>query len=240
MLRVFVITNDFYLWCLSPFTYLFNKYWSPEQEVIIAGYRPPSFEIPGNFHFHSLGRANAPQSKWSDGLMAFLSEMPDEFSVIMLEDYWITRPVDTGFVQIAHSYMQENRNVLRFDLTGDVAYCQGDPRYAPYVGFINHYDIVEKPPGMSYRMSFQAGLWNNKMLLSLLVKDKTPWEVEIQTVIPDNVLILGAKQWPLLYANAIYKGELDIEEIKKLHPIDYKIVEKTFPEQMSRRRTDGK
>jgi hypothetical protein len=203
---------------------------------VIAGFRPPSFEIPNNFRFHSLGRANAPQSKWSDGLITFLSEMPDEFSVIMLEDYWISRPVDIGFVEIANSFMQENRNVIRFDLTGDVAYCTGDARYAPYFGFINHYDIVEKPPNLSYRMSFQAGLWNNKQLLSLLVKGKTPWEVEIQTVIPDETLILGTKQWPLLYVNAIYKGELDIDEINKLNPTDYRLVESAFPKDMPRRK----
>lgn len=236
MIRVFVITNDYYLWCLSPFTYLFNKYWSPEQEVVVFGYRPPTVAMPNNFRFHSISRANAPQNKWSNGLIAFLKETPDEFSVLMLEDYWIKRPVDRGFIEIAYKHMNENRNIIRFDLTGDVAYCTGDQRYAYDFGFINHYDIVEKPPNVSYRMSFQAGLWNNKMLLSLLQEDKSPWEVEIQTVIPDNVLVLGTKQWPLSYVNAIYKGELDMEEIHKLHPDDYKIVEKVLPDEMSRRK----
>lgn len=235
-MRVFVITNDHYLWCLHPFAYLFNKYWSESQEVVVAGYSVPKKALPNNFRFHSLARANAPQDKWSDGLMTFLSEMKDDYSVIMLEDYWISRPVDIGFMETAYSYIQSNPNVLRIDLTGDVMHCKGDCRDAYSFGFINHYDIVEKPPGLSYRMSFQAGLWNNKLLLSLLNKNKTPWQVEIQTQVPEHLLVLGTKQWPLRYANAIYKGELDLDEIKKLHPLDYKIIETTFPDNISRRK----
>lgn len=235
-MRVFVITNDFYLWCLSPFAYLFNKYWDENQEVVVAGFRTPNFELPKNIRFHSLARANYPQNKWSDGLIQFLTEMPDEFSVIMLEDYWIARPVDTTFVNIAETYMRNSPNVLRFDLTGDVAYVTGDMRSAYNYGYINHYDIVQKPYGVPYRMSFQAGLWNNRLLLSLLQKNKTPWEVEIHTSPREELLVLGTKQWPLLYANAMYKGELDIDEVKKLNPIDYKLVEVSFPEKVSKRR----
>jgi hypothetical protein len=238
VLRVFVITNDNSLWCLSPFTYLFNKYWSPEQEVVIAGYHRPKFEIPRNFSFYSLGPVNAPQDKWSNGLIKLLTEAPDDFSIFMLEDYWISRPVDAGFMKVAHNYMQSDSSVIRFDLTGDVAYCNGDERYAFDYGFINHYDVVYKPTDKSYRMSFQSGIWNNKLLLSLLQKDKSPWEVELQTVIPEHLLVLGTKQWPLRYVNAVWKGELDIVEIEKLNPDDYELIKTTFPEDMRRKKID--
>ena len=203
----------------------------------MAGFKPPPFEMPHNFSFYSMGPTNAPQNKWSNMLIKFLREVKDEFSVIMLEDYWITRPVDVEAINLAHSYMQSNNRVLRFDLTGDTAYCNGDPRSAPEFGFINHYDIVEKPPDKAYRMSFQAGLWNNKLLSSLLVQDKTPWEVEIQTSVPNDILVLGTKQWPLLYSNAVYKGKLDMDEINKLHPMDFKIIEKILPQMERREKT---
>lgn len=236
MLRVFVITNDYYLWCLSPFAYLFNKYWSPAQEVVVAGFRSPKEAMPPNFRFHTLGRVNAPQNQWSNGLIKFLEEMPDEFSIIMLEDYWIYRPVDSKGIEILAQQMRHDPHILRMDLTGDVAYCRGDPRYAYNFGFINHYDIVKKPPGVSYRMSFQAGIWNNRLLLSLLKKDKDPWQVEIYTPVPDDILVLGTKQWPLRYANAIWKGELDTREIQLLHADDYKIIEKVIPPTVTRRK----
>lgn len=235
-MRVLVITNDNSLWCLSPFSYLFNKYWSPAQEVVVGGYNKPKFALPNNFTFHSLGSTNAPQDTWSNGLIKFLTEMNDDYSIILLEDYWISRPVDTNCIDVAFEYMKSNPSVLRFDLTGDVEHCNGDCRDALYFGFINHYDIVEKPPGKEYRMSFQAAIWNNKLLLSLLEKNRTPWLIEINTVVPDHILVLGTKQWPLRYVNAVWKGELDLEEINNLHPTDYKLVSTVFPDDMPRKR----
>lgn len=236
-MRVCVITNDTYLWCLSPFAYLFNKYWSPEQEVVVVGYNKPSFELPKNFHFYSLGSVNAPQSRWSDGLIKFLTTTSDDFNIIMLEDYWISRPVDVACINMALEYMQENPYVLRFDLTGDVMHGNGDCRDATSFGFIGHYDIVEKKPNKEYRMSFQSAIWNNKLLLSLLKKGMNPWEVEMYTVIPEHILILGTKQWPLRYANAIFKGELDMKELEKIHPTDYSLIKNVFPDEL--RRKDG-
>ncbi len=236
-MRVFVITNDNYLWCLPAFAYLFNKYWSSNQEVVVVGYNIPKFTLPSNFKFYSLGIVNAPQGKWSNGLIKFLYDIPDEFGVIMLEDYWISRPVDIGCINIMVDYMRENTHILRFDLTGDVAHVHGDCRDAIPYGFIGHYDLVQKPSGAAYRMSFQPAIWNVRLLLSLLKSNKNPWEVEIETAIPDDVLVLGTKQWPLRISNAIYKGELDTKAIKRLHPDDYKVVEPTFPD-ITRRAND--
>jgi len=232
MLRVFVITNDYYLWCLSPFSYLFNKYWSDKQEVVIMGFRPPKFELPNNFHFHSIARANYPQKKWSNALIEFLKAMSDEHCVLMLEDYWISRPVDTRCITSLHQFMIARPDVLRFDLSIDVLHTNGDSRDATDIGFIGPYDIVEKPHGKPYRMSFQAGLWNTKLLLSLLKEDKDPWEVEIQTSPPSDMKVLGTRQWPLRYINAIYKGELDTAEINKLHKIDLDKVKVAYPKEI--------
>lgn len=200
------------------------------------GYNPPHFALPNNFQFHSVAPTNAPQKEWSDGLIKFLKFIQDDYILIMLEDYWIQRPVDTRSIEVCLSYMEMDNRVLRFDLTGDTMHCNGDCRDAINFGFLNYYDVVEKPPDKSYRMSFQAGIWNSKLLLSLLKNGMTPWEVETQTVVPNHILILGTKQWPLRYVNAVWKGELDIKEISYLHPDDYKLVESTFPENMPRRK----
>jgi hypothetical protein len=236
-MRVFVITNDTYLWCLSPFCYLFNKYWA-DQEAVVLGFRPPTFEIPKNFRFHSLGTTNFPQSKWSNALIRFLSEMPDEFCVLMLEDYFITRPVDRHGIEVLYNFMQDNPNILRIDLTNDVLHSNGDARDAHEAGWVGHYDLVQKIPGMSYRMSFQAGIWNNKLLLSLLTPDKNPWEVEIQTSPPDEMKVYGTRQWPLRYCNAVYKGELDMREIGRLTKEDQVSVSTAFPKDINRRKYD--
>ena len=68
-MNIFVLTSDKYLDALKPFCYLFNKYWSPKQQVVIAGFTPPDFELPKNFHFHPIGPfEDFPIGKWSDAL----------------------------------------------------------------------------------------------------------------------------------------------------------------------------
>lgn len=238
-MRVFVITNNLYLWCLSPFCYLFNKYWSDTQEVVVTGFSPPAFAMPNNFSFHSLGTQNYPQSKWSNALIKFLIAMPDEFFVLMLEDYWITRPVDTHAIDILHKFMQDNREILRIDLTCDVLHANGDARMAFEAGWISHYDLVYKPPGMSYRMSFQAGIWNRELLLSLLERDKTPWEVEIHTSPPEYMKVYGTRQWPLRYANAVYKSTLDTRELEHLTRDDRMSVAVSIPKDIIKRKYDN-
>lgn len=233
-MRVSVITNDTSIWCMAPFTYLFNKYWSSEQEVSVVGYNPPHFAMPNNFRFFSLGNHNAPQERWSDGLIKYLNSTKDDYSVLLLEDYWLTRPVDVEAINLALDYMRTETRILRFDLTGDVMHCKGDCRDAIPAGFISHYDIVQKPPGVEYRMSFQPAIWNNKLLLSILVRHRNPWEVEMYTEVPDDMLILGTKQWPYRYANAVIKGQMDVSELKKIYPPDYAVIEKTFPEEIRR------
>lgn len=89
MTDVVVLTSDGYVNALRPFAYLFNKYWSKEQEVIVAGYSPLPFKLPSNFHYYSIGRQeDYGVDKWSDGLIDFLEAHPQiEFPILFLEDY---------------------------------------------------------------------------------------------------------------------------------------------------------
>jgi len=200
------------------------------------GYREPSFELPNNFRFHSIARAHYPQNRWSDALIKFLRTMKDEYCVLMLEDYWINRPVDVYGIDVLYQYIQTRDDILRFDLTVDVLHVNGDARDANDCGFIGHYDLVEKRPGQPYRMSYQAGLWNTRLLLSLLVEGKDPWQSEIHTAVPDDINVYGVRQWPLRYINSVYKGELDMREIERLAKDDLDIVKRTLPKDMKVRR----
>src|SRR5688572_24969273 len=54
-LRVYVTTSDYYNHLIPGFTYLFNKYWSTDQQVTFLCYTKPSFTLPSNFSLLSLG-----------------------------------------------------------------------------------------------------------------------------------------------------------------------------------------
>ena len=63
-LKVYVTTSNDYLHILKIFSYLFNKFWGPQQQVVIVGFdKHPNFELPENFDFVSVGEQPAP---WID------------------------------------------------------------------------------------------------------------------------------------------------------------------------------
>jgi len=226
MLRVVVEVNDKYNWLLAPFAYLFNTYWSELQPVIVAGYNPPNFKLPRNFEFHSIARTNYPAEKWSDGMIEFLDWFSDEYFVFLLCDYWLCRTVDVRGVSACYSYVKGTPNVLRVDLTDDRQYAGG----VRDIGSWGCYDIIETPFQTPYQMSTQAGLWNRKLFRQLLVPGKTAWDVEIHTQPPEWMRVLGTRQRPVRYANALKKGKIDKRELSRIPQEHFNKVASMIPE----------
>ena len=54
-MTIYISTSDKYVFLLKPFAYLFNKFWSKDQKVVILGYTKPDFKLPKNFEFVSMG-----------------------------------------------------------------------------------------------------------------------------------------------------------------------------------------
>lgn len=225
-MRVFVITSDHYMWALKPFIYLFQQYWSELQEVVVAGFSMPDFDLPENFRFHSIARQNYPAKKWSNALIKFLQDMPDDHFVLMLEDYWLCRTVDHRGVQACWEYIKEKPDVLRIDLTDDRLYAGGRVDVEGW----GSYDIIETPESTPYQMSTQAGIWNRKLMLDLLEPGKSAWEVEIHTKPPSKMRVLGTRQAPVRYANAILKGKVQEDEIKRIPQPHRDVIKQWIPD----------
>jgi hypothetical protein len=224
--RVVLITCEKYSWCLPPFAYLFNVYWSTMQPVLIGGMRDPGFGLPANFSFVCESGCNYGPNKWSNSLIQTLELIHDDVVVIMLEDYLICRTVDCGGVNTLAEYMYDNPDVLRMDLTTDRLYGGGMHDVMPY----GHYDLIACPKDAPYEMSLQAGLWNRRNLLSLLKPDMSSWEVEIHTnmaITPFRVL--GTRQYPLRYANLVFKGKIADGELDRIPEPHRSEVEKWIP-----------
>jgi len=216
MLRVFVITSDKYLWALQPFSFLFNIYWSTLQPVVVAGYQRPKQPLPSNFNFIQLDTVDYPPEKWSDGLIRFLRAMDDDWFVLLLEDYWLCRTADTSGIATLYEYVKDKKDVLRLDLTADRLYAGSMFDLESW----GHYDIIETPCDTPYQMSLQAGIWNRRLMLNMLQPGKSAWETEIHLHPPDGMRVLGTRQLPLKYANAILKGKLDPKQLQYI-PVQY-------------------
>ena len=54
------------LWTLKIYSFLFEKFWGNEQEVVVMGFEKPDFELPQNFEFVSLAeKQEGGSKKWT-------------------------------------------------------------------------------------------------------------------------------------------------------------------------------
>lgn len=208
-MRIFCLTSDRYLNALKAFAWLFNRYWSEDQEVVVAGFKPPDFALPDNFTFHSLGdMADYPVNKWSDALIKLLHDYTDDTFALFLEDYYLTRPVNRQAVRMLYDYMRQFRNVLKMDLCMDRLYAAGMTDYN-HCGYL---DLIRSDPASQYQMSLFLGLWNRDLMLRFLIPGESPWEVELEGTprvarAAHDVMVLGTRQAPCRITLAHRRGD---------------------------------
>tara|TARA_R110000824_G_scaffold67912_7_gene175908 strand:+ start:350 stop:1099 length:750 start_codon:yes stop_codon:yes gene_type:complete len=169
--NVYVFTSDSYLPVLKPFCHLFNKFWSPKQKVKIVGFEPPTWELPDNFEFISLGKQRG-MKFWSDDYIDFFNSIDDEYFVHMVENEFLLRPVDFTIVNSLIEYLDDD--VGRIDFTPGPSLRKWDT-FQEYDDF----DIIELSQTDQYRLAIRLNLWNKKYFLKHLRAGENAWEFEI-------------------------------------------------------------
>lgn len=214
-IQVLVMTSDHNQNRFLPgFSFLFNKYWSPDQPVTVCGFTSPTVKLPPNFTFKSIGNFTYfPANRWSDALMLVLEKVAEEHFVLMLEDYWIFRQVNTHAVDILADYARQFQYVLKIDLTVDRLYA--DPGKYAY-GFNNYntvgyLDLIHSLTGSDYQMSLWGGLWSRDLMKKFLVPGETAQQIELNGTgrvnqAGNSVVVLGTRQAPLIHGNILFSG----------------------------------
>ena len=109
---------------------------------------------------------------WSAGARRMLGQIPTPYVLIMLDDFFLRRPVSTSrILALLETLRRLDGHMLRlvrkrrpdFPVDG-----------FPDVGRINNMD------GAPYCVSLQATLWRREFLLALLRDDETIWQFETE------------------------------------------------------------
>ena len=203
MIQNLVLTSDPRNWLLKGFFVQWDKY-SPQKEIIIAGFSKPDFELPDYATFYSIGNfEDYPANKWSNALIKTLTELDISHPLIMLEDYWLTREINPHMYGCAE-LLHKNDNLLRFDVTSDRLYCNN------IIQEVMHYRDIDvfQSAHTHYHVSLQAGVWNTNRMLEILIPDETPWQFEIDgSNRAKDMIVLGNRQWLMQYQIAVRAGE---------------------------------
>lgn len=205
MKNIVVASND-YVNVLPGFAYLFNKFY-PNQEVTVVRYdvRPP--KLPENFKQFAVGQQS--NYSWSGGLKHYLEQIDDEFVLLMLEDYYLDRPVDAGIIQTFKNFMQYQPSIVKFDLTDDRLKVDHKPYIQTFESDEIYYEnIVVSDNNAPFLASVQAAIWRRDFLIAILNNKDDAWQFEknkrTKKYLTDHkAVILGCVNPPMSYINAV-------------------------------------
>jgi hypothetical protein len=220
-LKVIVTVADHYLPVLRVFAHQFEKYWNdPRWTVTVLGFKQPSFKLPAHFDFVSMGNMeDFPFNRWTDAVGKYLGSINDEVFCLMLEDYILSRPVNTNAVRILFDYMVQFKYVIKVDLCEDRLYAYGADLAYSWVDYI---DLIKSMPGSPYHMSLWPGLWNRKHFLDIIEPGWSPHDVELQGTPKlshrSDLLVLGTRQSPVRITNLVRAnpGQLDLSGLSSV------------------------
>jgi hypothetical protein len=107
---------------------------------------------------------------WSETLARALDHIPGRYVLLMLEDYFLTGPVDTASLTRLHAAMVKLGAVY-------LRLVPAPKPDSPCPGFS---DIGYINKGAPYRASLQVAFWERSALLGLLREDETAWDFELK------------------------------------------------------------
>lgn len=189
----------------------------------MLGFAKPDFKLPAHFEFISVGdMKDYPINKWTDALGGYLASIEDPVFALMLEDYILTRPVNSEALRILYDYMLQFQYVMKIDLCTDRLYAYGaDLEY----GSVHYLDLIKSMPGSPYHMSLWPGLFNRKHFLEIIEPNWSPHDVELQGTPKlshrSELVVLGTKQSPVKITNLVRSnpGMIDVRGLSEVDRI---------------------
>jgi hypothetical protein len=219
-LNIYISTSNKYHYCLQPFAFLFNKFWSDKVNVTFLGYKYPEFDLPSNFSFTSLGNQNGPEYYSSD-LRRFFESIDDTQFIYTMEDQFILDHVNVNLIEKLTDYVVTREKVGRACLTNSIY--QTVHNHSAHAGKIHQlydttqdprYVIVELTPNSTWRITCEWSIWDKAYMIKYLQGDMTPWGFEKQSFSEaknDGYDIIGCKSHVAIeHAEAVRRVKTDV------------------------------
>lgn len=236
MIQVIVMTSDREPKPLRGFMHLWEKYWSGPFVGVVCGFTKPEYMSSGWRFLKSGEQEDFPPQRWSERLLSVLDTAADDVFMLLLDDYWPIRMIDTVAVRMMYDYMLQFRNVIKFDLGADRLYADGGNKYLWGYGdyeTLGYLDLIKSNHASAYHMSLWGGLWRRDLMEKIVIPGETAQQIEINGTgrlaqIGDEMLVLGTRQAPLRHINAIQGRNWNYHQttgITALKPHDRKELE---------------
>ena len=143
----------------EPFYHCMEKYWPDHPEVLYLT------ETIDNRHYRTF-KENFPIDQWTWRVQRMLRKVDTDKVLLMMDDCFIRRPVDTEKLEYAMSFL--NGNVANVNL--ERSWDEHDEPYAE--------GIKKRRHGAMYEVSIMCGIWQTWCLDLIMAGNHSPWEVE--------------------------------------------------------------
>jgi hypothetical protein len=171
-LTIIVQSTDSFSDCWRPFFKLFSYYWPECKYPILLNTETKTFSFKG-LNIESTGILRLSQGKWptwSESLLLCLGRVSTDIIFLILDDFFISGPVDIESFEILMSIMV-NRGYSNITLTEHGNQRPALPTNDPY--------LLSVEQKANYRLSTSPALWRKDILKSYLRDAESAWEFEI-------------------------------------------------------------
>lgn len=184
----------------------------PELDLpIVLNTESKSYSFPGlDIKTFSFYPGKPP--KWGERLIKTLQNIDTEYVLFLLDDYWLTAPVDDAFFRKCLDHMRNNP---------DVATISFKPTYGPNIqdGRFERFERRPQKPErrFHFRLNCQAAIWRRERFIEFIRPFEDPWQWERygsmrSTRYPDAfyALIKGEKEvFPYDNGDIVHLGRWD-------------------------------
>ena len=118
-MNVYILTFDKNIHIIEGLQYCINKYWKPNPNVILLGYKKPEFDLKDNFKFVSLGKDRGSNYVGGD-LISFFTDVEDEHFIFSVDDFFPIRNIDIKLLNYLTNKMISDNSISRIALTGQI------------------------------------------------------------------------------------------------------------------------
>lgn len=108
---------------------------------------------------------------WSSSFRKAINAIPEQYLMVLIEDYFLLNDVKTGELKVLFNYIIEN-NVAYFRLFP----CPGPEDDSDLVA---GHKVGKILPGEEFRTSLQAAIWDKALIDKILIDGESAWEFEV-------------------------------------------------------------
>lgn len=160
-ITVVIGSCDAYQHLHKNFDILFNRYWKADTENIFAS------ETKGIVGYNNVF-TNGP---WGYRMLAAINKVNTKYLVFILEDYYLSEPIDNKF-------LEDHLNILTENNADKIMF---DTLYPDGVYNLHHLgdDLYQFDKNSQYLNSVQPAIWRTEYIKQVLQEEYSPWDFEI-------------------------------------------------------------